>query len=32
MIEIENDADYQAYRRRLFDFLWHEVEPLAGEI
>ena len=22
----------EAYRRKLFDFLWREVEPLAGEI
>jgi alkylation response protein AidB-like acyl-CoA dehydrogenase len=31
-MEINNDADYESYRRRVFDFLWREVEPLAGGI
>ncbi len=31
-IEMKNDADYEVYRRNLFDFLWREVEPLAGDI
>ena len=30
--EIMSDADYEAYRRKVFDFLWCEVEPLAAEI
>ena len=31
-MRIESDADYQAYRTRVFDFLWREVEPLVDEI
>ncbi len=31
-ITIETDADYEAYRKRVFDFLWNEVEPRASEI
>jgi alkylation response protein AidB-like acyl-CoA dehydrogenase len=27
-----NDAEYDAYRRQVFDFLWREVEPLAAGI
>ena len=27
-----DSADYEDYRKKVFDFLWHEVEPLAGEI
>lgn len=27
-----SDTDHEAYRRRVFDFLWREVEPLAAEI
>ena len=30
--EIMTDADYEAYRRKVFDFLWREIEPLAAEI
>ena len=26
------DADYESYRRGVFDFLWREVEPMAAEI
>ena len=29
---IESDAGYQAYRERVFDFLWREVEPLMDEV
>jgi len=31
-MRIESDADYQAYRARVFDFLWREVEPLVDGI
>lgn len=31
-MEIESDAGYQAYRERVFDFLWREVEPLMDEV
>jgi len=27
-----DSADYDKYRKKVFDFLWYEVEPLAGEI
>ncbi len=27
-----NEADYESYRRRVFDFLWREVEPRASRI
>ena len=23
----ETESDYEAYRKRVFDFLWREVEP-----
>ena len=29
---IETDGDYEAYRKRVFDFLWREVEPRASEM
>jgi alkylation response protein AidB-like acyl-CoA dehydrogenase len=31
-ITIETAADYDAYRKQVFDFLWREVEPLASEM
>ena len=29
---IETAGDYEAYRKRVFDFLWREVEPRASEM
>ena len=29
---IETEGDYEAYRKRVFDFLWREVEPRASEM
>ncbi len=31
-IAIETAEDYEAYRKRVFDFLWREVEPRASEM
>ena len=28
----ETESDYEAYRKRVFDFLWREVEPRASEM
>ncbi len=29
---IETEAQYETYRRLVFDFLWNEVEPLAADL
>ena len=29
---VETAGDYEAYRKRVFDFLWREVEPRASEM
>jgi alkylation response protein AidB-like acyl-CoA dehydrogenase len=31
-MKVNSDSNYESYRRRVFDFLWREVEPLANEI
>ena len=31
-MKLNPDADYQTYRKKVFDFLWREVEPRAAEI
>lgn len=31
-METDTAGDYEAYRKRVFDFLWREVEPLASEM
>ena len=30
--ETDATGDYETYRKRVFDFLWREVEPLASEM